>query len=81
MDAVEQFKQKVLTLAAAQGDIDVPIAEQPGSSRGTFLDVATEILEPRGYRLYKVRVDGATWLASYRDGANPMRTSTSGSST
>jgi hypothetical protein len=66
-DELRQFRELIEALAAERrGDFDVPIDEKPGLSRGTLLDAATSILYPRGYQLFKVRVEGEVWIASYR---------------
>ena len=66
-DAQERFEEQIKTLAAPRpGELDIPIVELDGLTRGTLLDTATSLLRMRGYVLFKVRVDGESWIASYR---------------
>ena len=68
-EELRQFHELIEALAAERrGEFDVPIDERPGHTYGALLDEATSILEPRGYRLFKVRVEGRSWIASYRLG-------------
>jgi hypothetical protein len=68
-DPQKRFGELIETLAASRpGELDVPITEMDGLARGALLDNATELLRPRGYVLFKVRVEDASWIASYRLG-------------
>lgn len=67
MEALDRFREEVRALAAPRpGDLELPIGERQGLTRGALLDSATSVLELYGYRLDKVRVEGARWIAHYR---------------
>lgn len=66
-DRVEEELHELLAdaLAGAPTNVTLELSEERFARLGVALDVASRILEGRGYRLTRVVAQGRSWRATY----------------